>query len=272
VLYQLIREDFDQERADRTVLYLSIFPTAFFLASGYNESLFLCLALLSFYHMRHGQWWLAGLFGFLASLTRSAGLLLALPFCYEYLRQREFHLKAIRLDAISTFLVPAGTAIFSLYCYLRFGDFLAFSHAQVRWQREMQLPWHGIMTSFWAIYTSTGFLSFQTLRNLLDLGPDLLMLGLILLSLVGPWRFPRAYRAYIIYAAALYLFFNLVPAGGTKLYPLVSMSRFMLEIFPAFIVLATLGQHRLIHRTYIMAAGAILFFLLTQFLTGHWVL
>ncbi|MBV9230034.1 MAG: glycosyltransferase family 39 protein, partial [Chloroflexi bacterium] len=82
VLYQLVREDFDQERADRTVLYLSVFPTAFFLVSGYNESLFLCLVLLSFYQMRHGQWWLAGLFGFFASLTRSAGLLLLLPFCY----------------------------------------------------------------------------------------------------------------------------------------------------------------------------------------------
>src|SRR5689334_1899057 len=41
VLYQLVREDFDQERALRTVLYLAIFPTAFFLMAAYNEALFL---------------------------------------------------------------------------------------------------------------------------------------------------------------------------------------------------------------------------------------
>ena len=68
--YRLVEEDFDQERAYRTVLYLSVFPTSFFLAAAYNESLFLCFSLLSFYEMRHGRWWLAGLFGFLAGLTR----------------------------------------------------------------------------------------------------------------------------------------------------------------------------------------------------------
>jgi Gpi18-like mannosyltransferase len=55
VLYQLVREDFGSEIAERAVLYLAIFPTAFFFAAAYNESLFLCLALLSFYYMRHGQ-------------------------------------------------------------------------------------------------------------------------------------------------------------------------------------------------------------------------
>src|SRR5437763_4027888 len=90
VLYRLVEEDFDGERAYRTVLYLSVFPTAFFFAAAYNESLFLFFALLSFYYMRRGSWWLAGLCGFLASLTRSAGLFLLLPFLYEYLRQHHF--------------------------------------------------------------------------------------------------------------------------------------------------------------------------------------
>ncbi len=89
VLYQLVLEDFGAERAFATVLYLAVFPTAFFLASGYNKSLFLCLTVISFYNMRHGNWWLAGLFGFCAGFTRSVGLLLLLPFCYEYLRQHE---------------------------------------------------------------------------------------------------------------------------------------------------------------------------------------
>src|SRR6266567_408880 len=129
-LYRLVREDFDAEWAFRTVLYFSVFPTAFFFAAAYNESLFLVLTLLSFYHMRRGNWWLAGLFGLLASLTRSAGLVLFLPFCYEYLRQHQFSSKNIRFDSLSSLGIPAGLALFALYCYYKFHDLLAFSHAQ----------------------------------------------------------------------------------------------------------------------------------------------
>ncbi len=272
VLYQLVLEDFDQERAERTVLYLLLFPTSFFLATAYNEALFLCLALTCFYNIRRGNWWLVGLSGFCASLTRSAGLFLVVPFCYEYLRQRQFRLRAIRLDVLSIALIPAGVALFALYCYRRFGDFLAFSHAQVYWNRKLEPPWEGIIGSLHAMQISGGILNFQFLRNLLDLAPDMLFLVCIVLSLVGPWRFPRSHRAYTLYAGVLYLFFHLVPNGGTGLYPLESIARFMLELFPVFIVLATLGKYRMVHLNYLLIAGSILFFLLTQFLTGHWVL
>src|SRR5437870_1747242 len=149
VLYRLVQEDFDQERAFHTVLYLSIFPSAFFLAAGYNEALFICLTVLSFYCMRHGQWWLAGLFGLFANL--------------------------------------------------------------------------------------------------------------ILLSFIGPWKFPGKLRLYSIYAAILYLFLQLFPTGGV--FPLESTSRFMLEVFPAFIVLASIGaRFRTVHLSYLMISGALVFF------------
>src|SRR5205823_10540865 len=45
VFYRLVAEDFDTKRAYRTVLYLSLFPTAFYLAAAYTESLFLCLSV-----------------------------------------------------------------------------------------------------------------------------------------------------------------------------------------------------------------------------------
>jgi Mannosyltransferase (PIG-V) len=272
VLYQLVLEDFDAERAFSTVLYLAVFPTAFFLAAGYNESLFICFALISFYNMRHGNWWIAGVFGFCAGLTRSVGLLLLLPFCYEYLRQHEFNIKKLRFNILAGILIPAAILLFGVYCYFRFHDFLAFSHAQAMWQRHLHGPWHGIIGSIKAIISSDGLLSFRALRNMLDLGPDLLIGTLLLLSLVGPWRFPRAARSYSVYGIALYLFLQLFPNGGTGFFPLESMSRFMLEIFPAFIVMAGFAKYRMWHLNYLIVSAALLFFLLTQFLTGHWVL
>lgn len=268
VLYRLVHEDFGQQRAVRSVLYLSVFPTAFFFAAAYNESLFVCLTLLSFYYMRRGRWWWAGLFGCLASLTRSAGLLLLVPFAYEYLYQHQFNLKKFRIDILSGGLIAAGTGLFALYCFVTFHDALAFSHAQSQWLRQLHAPWDAYLLTVYSI-RSTGLLSFVALRNILDLVPDLFILLIIVLSFVGPWRMPLRLLSYNLYALVGYIFFQLFPVMNA--FPLTSVPRFLLELFPAFIVLAGIGKHRGFHLNYLMLSGALLFFLLTQFLTGHWI-
>jgi Mannosyltransferase (PIG-V) len=268
VLFRLVEEDFDSEHAYRTVLYLSVFPTAFFFAAGYNESLFLCLALLSFYHMRHGHWWLAGMFGFLAGLTRSVGLLLLVPFFYEYLRQHDFKLRTIRFDFISCISIPAGLGIFTLYCYFQFHDLLAFSHSQAVWHHELHGPWHGLIDSFLAIFQHA-ILSFDSMHNVIDLSAALLMLILVCLCFVGPWKFSQDYWAYALYATIIYLFSLLFPLAGG--FPLASVPRYMLEIFPAFIVLAAIGKKQQFNLYYLTLSGAILSFMLLQFLTGGWI-
>lgn len=280
VLYRLVEEDFNSDYAFRTVLYLSVFPAAFFFAAAYSESLFLFLTLLSFYHMRHSHWWLAGLFGFLAVLTRSAGLFLLLPFCYEYLRQHlgdrkvtslASILSGVRFDIVSGLCIVAGIAVFAVYCYFLFHDPLAYSHAEAtRWDRKLSFPGYAILRSIHAISVSRGILSFQALRNILDLVPDLFILVLVILGFVGPWKFPASLGIYAVFAAAFYLFPLLFPFGG--LYPLQANPRFLLAVFPAFIVLAGIGKSRILNMGYLMISSALLFFLLTQFLTGHWVI
>jgi Gpi18-like mannosyltransferase len=270
VLYRLVEEDFDREHAYRAALYLSVFPTALFLAAAYNESLFLCLSLLSFYYMRHGRWWTAGLLGLLATLTRSAGLILLVPFCFEYLRQRHFDWRAVRFDILSGLAIPAGLGLFSLYCTFQFHDPLAFSHAQAFWGRVPRVPGYGIYQSVREITQSGGILNFQSLHNILDLAPDLLILIAIVLGFIGPWKLPRDLWAYNLYAASLYLYLQLFPAAG--IFPLLSTGRFMLEVFPAYIILAGFGKYRTLHMSYVMVSGAVLCFLLTQFLLGRWVL
>ncbi len=269
VLYRLVQEDFNPEWAFRTVLYFSVFPTAFFFAAAYNESLFLLLTLLSFYHMRRGNWWLAGLFGLLASLTRSAGLVLFLPYCYEYLRQHQFSLKNIRFDSLSSLGIPAGLAIFALYCYYKFHDPLSFSHAQVVWQHHLHAPWRGLINSFMVIL-NRHVLSFDSIHNVIDLSACLFILALLVLCFVGPWKFPRAYRVYGLYAVLIYIFFLLFITNGSA--PLASYSRYMLEIFPAFIVLAALGKKQWFNLYYLVLSVSLLSFMLLQFLTGHWII
>jgi hypothetical protein len=267
VLYRLVQEDFDADRAYRTVLYFSVFPTAFFFAAAYNESLFLCCALLSFYYMRQGPWWLAGLFGLLASLTRSAGLLLLLPFFYEYLRQRRFKLHTIRFDMLAAMGIPAGLGIFALYCYFRFHDPLAFSHAQSTWHRHLHAPWRGMLDSYQLI-TQRSILSFDSIHNVIDLVAGLFMLIVIVLCFIGPWKFSRDHWIYGIYAVAFYIFLLLFPSDST--FPLQSLSRLVLELFPAFIVLAVIGKNRQFNLYYLTLSVTLLAFMLLLFLTGRW--
>src|SRR6266705_2656959 len=89
VMYQLAVESMGEQVAHRTLLYLCIFPTAFYFFAAYNESLFLLLTAGALLAMRRQRWWIAGILGFLASLTRSAGLLLVIPYLYEVWIARE---------------------------------------------------------------------------------------------------------------------------------------------------------------------------------------
>ena len=269
VLYRLVEEDFDAERAYRTAIYLSVFPTAFFFAGAYNESLFLFLAILSFYAMRRGNWWLAGLSGALAILTRSAGLALLLPFFYEYARRHDFKPRLIRFDILAGALIPAGLCIYALYCYFQFHDALAFSHAQSAWHRYLAPPWQGIISAFtWILHHS--ILSFYSIHNVIDLGACLLVLLLLILSFVGPWQLPRDRWSYGIYAVGIYLLVQLYPSANTV--PMAAYSRYMLEVFPAFITLAAIGKNRQFNFYYLAIALTLLAFMLLQFLTGHWII
>ncbi len=268
VLYRLVYEDFDKERALRTILYLSVFPTAFFFAAAYSESLFLCLSLLSFYAMRRSNWWLAGIFGCLASLTRSAGILLLVPFAYEYLYQHQFNLRKMRVDVLSGGLIALGTGLFAAYCYYKFHDALEFSHAQSMWGRAFAFPGVAYFTACKYV-VSTRPLSFVALRNILDIVQDFFVLLLVILGFVGPWRMPRRLLSYSLYALVLYAFFQMFPISNP--YPLTSIPRYLLSIFPAFIVLAGIGKYRGFHLNYLLISCSLLFFTLLQFLSGHWV-
>lgn len=286
VLYRLIEEDFDGDRAYHSLLYLAIFPTAFFFSIAYSESLFLCLSTLTFYQLRHGRWWQAGLCGFLATLTRPDGLFLLIPFCYEYLcriceqqdrpldslfsRKQFFRLfKGMRLNILSGLCMPMSIVLFMIYGGLHFHDPLAFVHAHKAWNRYFHLPGWDILKSMY-VMLHNGLLSFLTLRNAIDLGTDLFAFTLLVLSFFGPWRLPKRLWGYSLYAATLFLYFQAFPRAGST--PLESMSRFLLELFPLFIILAGMRKNRLLHLGYCMLAGTLLFFLATQFATNHWVL
>lgn len=250
VLYRLVAEDFGVERAERSVFYLAIFPTALFLAAAYSESVFLLCVLSGFYWMRRGRWWLAGLALFFAALTRSTGVALVVPFGYEYLRQRDFRWRKIRLNVLSGAGVGLAVALYSAYCYYRFHDFLVFSHVEAsNWGRHMVWPGEPLLRSVRVILTSHAS-SFASIRNVVELSVVLAVLALLVLSFVGPWKFARKDWMYPFYGVVIFLLCLSLPVTAPADAPLDSIDRYMLAIFPVAIVLAAMGKNRNFHMLY----------------------
>jgi Gpi18-like mannosyltransferase len=76
LLYFLTASELSESEAKRTILYLMVFPAAFFYFAPYSESLFLLCIVASFWGARRKKWAVAGLAGMLAALTRSVGVFL----------------------------------------------------------------------------------------------------------------------------------------------------------------------------------------------------
>lgn len=135
-LYDLILIDFSKKIAFLIIILIVFFPTSFYFGALYNESLFLLLTVLSFYSARKKRWFLAGIFGMIASATRIFGILLLPALLIEAYLQKEKISKSFWL-----MLIPLGLGAYMMYQYLTIGDPLAFYHIQplVGEQRQSNL-------------------------------------------------------------------------------------------------------------------------------------
>lgn len=118
--------DLDFAISDRLVLLFAmlLFPTAFYFASFYTESLFLALSVWSFYFARKKKWILASFFCFLSTATRITGLALLLVLLIEVLRSKEkFNVKQF----LGILIAPLGIVGYMLYLFLYFGDPFLFA-------------------------------------------------------------------------------------------------------------------------------------------------
>ena len=86
-IYVLVRSEFeDTVVARRAVWLIMLAPPAFVFVVGYSEALLVLLAVAFFVNIRRGNWWWAGLFGYLAGTARPIGCLLAVPAVIEVIR------------------------------------------------------------------------------------------------------------------------------------------------------------------------------------------
>lgn len=260
LLWRLTAEKLGEGDAPRAVVYLAFFPMAVFLQADYSESLFLAFALAAFLAAEHDRWAIAGVAASGALLTRSVGIavvaglaVLAWP-------------HARRL----VWLVLPGLAFISFPLVLRHQthDAWSFIRAQDEWDRHLSPagPLGGIWEGFVALGRTTKY--FTHAHYLAVNIENLVFLGLFVALLPLAWRwFGAAYGVFAAVALALPLSF---PAGA-GVYPLISLPRFGLLIFPFFMVLSRLGRTERAH-TVILATSALgLGVAIVQWATFRWV-
>jgi hypothetical protein len=259
VLHRLAEHEFGPRVAQRAAWYLAAFPTGFFLFIGYNESLFLLLAIGALYAGRRGHWWLAGVLGGLSSATRLFGVLLVVPLAIEYLRGRR-----IRLDVLGLALIPLGLVGYSIYCAVELGDPLAFSVAQDRWGRHYTVPGGAWLE---AIRQAAGhrLLDPPALAAILDAGTTLVAVLLLVLCVVGPFRFRRD-QLYLVVQGALTLILLMSTEVGGR--PMQSAARYALEAVAIVLVLARMGANQVVDRTVLMVGVALQAVFLVIFMAG----
>ena len=244
-----VREIGDRE-ADFSVLSLALFPTGFFLFAGYSESLFIFLALASFWSARTGRFGQAGVLGGLASLTRLTGWCLALPIAWEaYVRWKSGRSTGTspgdesgnrRLMLALAFSAIPVVATAGFLVYRRSLGFPPLDETfRLYWARTPGVPGQDLVTAVKALLFGGSARADQLSLLWIDFASVVAMLA------ATPLVFRRLGVSYGLYMAAI-LFFLLLATSSVL--PLYSVARYVLPLFPAFMLLSLLTANLRVFR------------------------
>ncbi len=143
VAYAYTKKRFDERIARWCTVALCLSPLSLFCSVAYSEGLFLLFVAVAFWAYSSDRFWVAGLACAAASATSPLGVALALGLVAGALVDKR-SASAAAQSAIGF----TGVALFSIFCERRFGDALAFVHAQAAWRRATWIDpnaWLGLL-------------------------------------------------------------------------------------------------------------------------------
>lgn len=257
-IYCIVRNNFDSSIAQRSLFFLAFNPFGIFFFLGYSESLFLLLCVATLFLLQRGKpldWWLAGLCGAGAILTRGSGVILLLVFSIAFLQHFAPTLRTWSEQKLGIFkegrwremlnallpmgLIPLALACYMFYLWIHWHDPLLFSHGEEHlWGRHLTLPWVGSITTLYdLLFTTQG----RNARNLTDL---IFTFGPLIIVIMGWKRLPLN---YIVFSLAIAIFSLMYPWPG---HALASAPRFLLVMFPVGVMLALWSKRPAVGKTF----------------------
>jgi Dolichyl-phosphate-mannose-protein mannosyltransferase len=245
LLYQLADKRLGADGARRSVLYLALFPMALFFQAVYSESLFLFLVLAAFVLAERNAFAGAGIVTGLAILTRAAGLALLPALAILAWRSRD---RPRALGGLALALPVA--AIYPLVLWQQLDDPFAFTDAQDRWHRHFSHAgpfgglWDGLVAGWrgleqFIVGHGTHVAGVSARHAAAEnLQAAVFLLLFLWLTVVAWRRFGAPYGLYAAVSLAIPLSYP------SSRWPLLSLPRFGLVIFPFFLALAALTAGR----------------------------
>lgn len=264
IFWKLIKIDYPEKTALLSLALLLAFPTSFYFGAMYTESLFLLLVLGAFYAARKKMWFFAGVLGMLASATRVVGVLLLPALLIEWFQNKKSQkARGSIFGLLFLFLVPMGLAAYMLFLQKTTGNSLAFYNELSYFgeQRSGQLvPLYQV---FWRYIKMLPEVRFS----------DPLYFTIVIEALVGvitpallTWGYIKRIRlSYLVFAGLAYLLPTLTGSFS-------SMPRYVLVMFPVFIILSTLISKKVKLTLLISIIFMVLLAIETMlFIRGYWV-
>ncbi|MGZ6983036.1 MAG: hypothetical protein ACXVH5_12795, partial [Ilumatobacteraceae bacterium] len=268
-LYRLLRLDWSPGIAFASVVAFLAWANAYDFMWPGNESLYLLTLVGAVYAARRERWWIAGIVGGIAAITRPFGILL-LPMLgiilLKQLHERHGNLwtraTLLRRDAVepcvAMLLIPAAFGAYLLYMRSITGNALAYFDIQREaWGQYTQYPFQAVWS--WLhnpVLTSTTGWEFLALSIVLAFA----IVGLCGYAIAKRVRFPIEYWLFI--GLNMLVIVSRSNAGG--------VGRYMAVVFPLFalFVIATIRRPVLQVR---IVLGSLLFqaFLFVNFFQGH---
>lgn len=259
-LYKLTELEFDSETAGRAVFYIAAFPTAFFFTAVYTESTFLLFSVGTMYFARKRLWAWAALMGILVASSRIVGFVMVGVVGLEWLKSHGWTLstmykreawsnlfRGLRTDYLNLgiiCLIPLGMFSYMLFLYARFGDPIAFNTTQSAWGRKLIGP-IAIIYQDIAGLIGGNILKGEIFYHVLL---DLTAFFAVIFIAIAIWK--RLGESYALYS----LISVIIPiSSGSQ-----SMTRYVLIIFPMFMMLAWWGRREWLDRILIVCFGVFL--------------
>lgn len=270
VLYALVRLDYSESIAKRSMLFLILFPTSFFFVSVYTESLFLLLSLLVFFHARRREWLQVGVLGMLLSATRIVGIAIFPTVLYEFfiaehvwlsLKEKKDIWKVI-LKSIPLFIIPLGLLIYMWFNLQKWGDALYFlkTHGALGNSRSIDsiILFPQTVVRYSKILATVPITQYDWWVAFLEI-TSFIVVGVLLYA---AWK-KRIRFSYILFTL---LCFFIPASSGT----FTALPRYIVILFPLFIALSLI-ENKIVRYSYAIISSILFFVLLVLFSRGYFV-
>lgn len=272
---KLARTNLPPDSSTFALLVFAFAPPAFVLFAPYAEAVFLLAAVLSMIFMRMKSWWLAGLMGGLATLTRQQGLFLAIPLAWElweHTGRKPANILKRWKAWLALTLIPLGMLLWIAYRAIvlndvqskatNFQDFIysiviSPSASKVVLIQQFIWPWQAIRNAISVLLTKPD----------IDIWVNLIAAGIFLLILAISWKSMRlSYRLYSLAITIVSFSYYTGP-----IHPYMGLPRHLLLAFPVFIGLAAVIKNKWLKLLSVGISTAGMSFLLGLYVLNAWV-